>query len=197
MNYDHWLERWLSLLKDAGKTVLDVGCGPGYDTHALTSWGFSVIASDISTVALARSKERNPEVEHIQADARTLEPVANGSFDVVVACLSLHYFDVDGTHCAFQAVRRVLRDDGIFVFRVNAFDDYEFGAQANLRPWELTTYDEKQKQFFTRGMLNEVLVERFDILEMRKTTTMRYVKPKSVFECVAQKSSVARGSNEA
>lgn len=187
MNYDHWLQRWAPVLKGVGNTALDVGCGSGYDTEVLTSWGICVVATDISQAAIDGSRQRNPDVKHVQADAKTLEPFSPETFDLVVACLSLHYFDRLHSHSAFQAVNRVLRDGGIFALRANAWDDYEFGAPAVFRPWELTSYGGKQKQFFTEEMLHELLADRFEILGLEKMTTCRYVKPKSIIEVISRK----------
>jgi hypothetical protein len=80
-----------------------------------------------------------------------------------------------------------LRDGGIFAFRVNAWDDYEFGAPAVLSPWTLANYNGQPKQFFTEQMIREVLGGRFEVLSIEKLATTRYVKVKSLFECVAKK----------
>jgi len=185
--YDHWLERFPDLPTLTGRRALDVGCGPGIDTQVLTSWGFAVTACDVSPDALATSGQRNPSARHVLADARTLAPLASESFDLVVASLSLHYFDFADSHRAFSSVHRVLAAGGRFVFRVNAWDDYEFGASANAPPWELVRYRNQTKQFFTEEMLREVLLTRFQILSLEKGSTDRYVKRKSCFVGRARK----------
>ena len=185
--YDPWLDRWAKLLKRVGDVALDVGCGPGYDTQVLASWGLIVTASDVSLEAINRSQQRNPGVKHVLADARTLEPFSDGTFDLVVACLSLHYFDQVDSHHAFGAVHRVLRDGGLFAFRVNSWDDYEFGAPVNGSLWDVTLHKGRQKQFFTKEKIREVLDGRFEILSMERCVTYRYVKRKVLLEYIARK----------
>ncbi|MGC2191038.1 MAG: class I SAM-dependent methyltransferase [Candidatus Dormiibacterota bacterium] len=107
----------IRLLGDVeGKRVLDVGCGPG----ALTSWlieqGATVTAIDVSQrmvdIARARVGER---AKVLRADlARPLRFLKDGSIDVVVASLVLHYLrDWD---LVFREFRRVLDVEGVAVF---------------------------------------------------------------------------------
>ena len=186
-NYDAWLDRWPEFRDGTGRTALDVGCGPGFDTQVLRSRGFSVVASDISADAFSASRLRNPGVEHVVADARTLAPFHDGGFDVVVACLSLHYFDRLDSSLAIRSLHRVLREGGVFAFRVNAWDDANFGAPTPFLPWEVTLYEGRPKQFFTEDMLRELLMGRFEILSLEKQNSTRYGKKKSLFECISKR----------
>jgi SAM-dependent methyltransferase len=118
-------------------------------------------------------------------DLRKIEDLAGG-FDVVVAGLSLHYFRRKDTISVFQHVHRLLNRDGILAFRVNAFDDAEFGAPAEAGSWKRVSVDGVKKQFFTVEKLDTVLRGHWRIHSQEKLVTNRYGHRKSIFEVIAQ-----------
>jgi trans-aconitate methyltransferase len=183
--YEPWLDRWKHVLVGHGDQALELGCGVGYDTEVLLKWGFEVIAVDVSQVAVGESRRRNPEAIHRVMDLRGIASLAPG-FDVVVASLSLHYFNRKDTVTIFQDVRRLLNPGGILAFRVNAFDDVESGAPVDATNWTRTSVDGVSKQFFTPEKIATVLQGPWRILSQEKLTTHRYGHRKSVFEVIAQ-----------
>jgi SAM-dependent methyltransferase len=118
-------------------------------------------------------------------DLRGIVSLSPG-FDVVVASLSLHYFNRKDTVTIFQDVRRLLNPSGILAFRVNAFDDVESGAQADAESWTRVSVDGVSKQFFTLEKIATVLQGSWRILSQEKLTTQRYGYRKSIFEVIAQ-----------
>ncbi|GAB3665001.1 hypothetical protein GCM10027596_30400 [Nocardioides korecus] len=69
--------------------LLDAGCGPGHWADALTSARPDpVVAVDVSRRFLDRARTRFPRVAFVRADLAAL-PVADGSFDAVLAWFSL------------------------------------------------------------------------------------------------------------
>ena len=188
-NYDQWLQRSVGTAISPPATALDIGCGPGLDTQFLTARGFEVRACDISLEAVEQSKKLNPTVPHELANARDLGIYADGAFDLVVAGLSLHYFNREDSHRAFDEVHRILRPGGLFLFRLNAWDDYEFGAPPVFQEWRgVEAPGGGGKQFFSEGMIRELVTGRFEQLSIEKKRGDRYAKPKSFFECGANKS---------
>ena len=186
VQYEPWLDRWQSVIADRAGRALDLGCGLGFDTEVLLRWGFQVTALDLSRAAIERSKKRNPGAVHAEGDVRDLKFLA-GSFDLVVASLSLHYFNREETNAVFHAIHGLLKPGGYFAFRVNAFDDVESGAPANYFEWECVSVGGIVKQFFTREKIAEVLGARYQVLSEEKLTTGRYGHRKSFFEVIAQK----------
>jgi SAM-dependent methyltransferase len=97
----------------AGRRVLDAGCGAGRTSEWLAEQGAEVIGIDASPEMLRRARERVPAASFAVADLA--EPLAfeDGSFDVAVAALVMHYLRdwVPTLH----ELRRVLRPDGAFV----------------------------------------------------------------------------------
>jgi SAM-dependent methyltransferase len=90
---------------------LDLGCGTGFSTEVLVRAQPGVkwrgVDASAAMLSIARSKAGLGEIDFQQGRAETL-PFADGSFDVVVASFSWHWF---GKH-AGPEVRRVLREGG-------------------------------------------------------------------------------------
>ncbi len=107
----------LALLGDVhGLRVLDAGCGAGALTVALAAQGAVVTGFDISPAMLELARQAVGErAELLVADlAAPLSFAADGSFDVVVASLVMHY--VRDWEPVLREFRRVLGPDGAVVF---------------------------------------------------------------------------------
>jgi SAM-dependent methyltransferase len=136
--------------------------------------------------AIALAKERNPAAIHAVMDVRNLGCLT-GSFDVIVASLSLHYFNRAETEAIFNAIHGLSKPGGFFAFRVNAFDDVESGAPGDSSAWECVSVGGVVKQFFTREKIAEVLGDHWRILSEEKLETRRYGHRKTLFEVIAKK----------
>jgi SAM-dependent methyltransferase len=102
-------ERLLDRLDDTTRRfsrALDVG-GRGSVAPALRRRGIAVVSCDVSPLMSARAGG-----QPVAADPALL-PFAPGSFDLVVASLSLHWVD-DLPGCLIQ-LRQALRPDGLFL----------------------------------------------------------------------------------
>ena len=96
--------------------MLDLGCGYGWHcAYAADQGAASVIGVDLSAKMLetARQKNARPQVQYQQG---AIEDVAfpDGSFDVVLSSLALHY--VEDYVGVVQNVHRMLRPGGVFLF---------------------------------------------------------------------------------
>ena len=99
-------------LRLAGRDVLEIGCGTGYNTLWLGERAENVLALDISEGMLRQAKARvqSPRVRFLQHDIRSPWPSADGSADVVIAMLVLEH--VERLQPIFGEAARVLRWDG-------------------------------------------------------------------------------------
>jgi SAM-dependent methyltransferase len=97
----------------AGRRVLDAGCGAARTSEWLVEQGAEVVGIDASPEMLRRARERVPAASFALADLA--EPLAfeDGSFDVAVAGLVMHY--LRDWVPPLRELRRVLRPGGAFV----------------------------------------------------------------------------------
>ncbi len=119
--YDQYMGGWSRLLAplfadfagiDAPGRVLDVGCGPGALTSELVArFGAAAVAAvDPSLAFVEATRARNPGVEVRQATAEAL-PFADGSFDVALAQLVVHF--MDDAVSGLREMARVTRSGGV------------------------------------------------------------------------------------
>lgn len=108
----YWLfhrDQFLELVPPPGRRTLDLGCGEGRLSRDLTAIGHDVVGVDLSPTMLAAAKEADPDLETRLADAAQL-PFEDGSFDLVVAFMSLQ--DMDDPDAAIGEAARVLETGG-------------------------------------------------------------------------------------
>lgn len=108
------LERLALLAKhvQAGQQVLEVDCGPGVLAAQMRDKGAHVRATDLSSVAVARAREKGIDCQQVVIDEQPL-PFADGQFDVVVSNSAIeHRFFHE--HALDECVR-VLRPGGRLV----------------------------------------------------------------------------------
>lgn len=120
-----WTTPFLLLLRAAGaRDVLELGCGTGNDAARLAREGFHVVATDLSTEAVAAARQKYGDLLDVRAvDMAAGLPFPEADFDAVMANVALHMFTDAVTRAVFADVRRVLREGGLFLFHVNAHDD--------------------------------------------------------------------------
>lgn len=116
--YNELYERpaMISMLGDvAGRTVLDVGCGSGLLAEHLASAGANVIGLDGSDAMLQLARARLGAKGQLRLHDlhEPLTWLANGSIDIVVASLVMHY--IKDWRPALGEFRRVLRPGGRLV----------------------------------------------------------------------------------
>jgi SAM-dependent methyltransferase len=106
----------VSMLPDLkGKRVLDVGCGTGPISAWAASRGAEVVGFDLTPamVRLAEARGLNGVSFRVADLAQPLDFLEDGSFDVAVGSLVMHYLR-DWVE-PLRELRRVLRPDGILV----------------------------------------------------------------------------------
>jgi len=91
---------------------VDIGCGDGYFTKALTSVGPQIYGIDVSKPAIRAAAKRHPSITFVVASSKRL-PLVDAAFDVATAILAP--IDAD--------VLRVLANGGVLV-RVTPAPDH-------------------------------------------------------------------------
>lgn len=186
----------LSLIPDVeGKKVLDLGCGAGPITQWLADHGAHVVGVDISENMLAIARQRLGErAQFYHADfGKPLEFVANGSIDVIVASLSLHY--VEDWDTMFAGFAKMLTPDGYVIFSTHQpHEDWRWHQRPNYFVTEIyeETWDvegtprpvrfyhrslgEMFRVFKTAGFYVDELLEPFPLPAMEQADPKGYAK---------------------
>jgi 2-polyprenyl-3-methyl-5-hydroxy-6-metoxy-1,4-benzoquinol methylase len=103
-----------------GLRILDVGCGEGGYARELARRGANVVGVDGSpelvAVAKRRAAEAGQNIEHICANASSLEPIQPESFDSVLASMVL--MDVEDYPSAVDQIWRVLVPGGTLLMSI-------------------------------------------------------------------------------
>jgi len=97
----------------AGRRYLDVGCGTGNYTHALSEAGLDLSAIDPSTGMLALARAKQAREIWIAATAEAL-PFPDGTFDGAYTTLAIHHFS--DLETAVAEIFRVLRQGRYVMF---------------------------------------------------------------------------------
>ena len=99
--------------------VIDLGCGTGVLTNALSERGYNVTGIDASDEMLAKARASFPAVNFVKGDAVNF--VVDAPVDVVFSNAVLHWIDAakqsDMMRCVYDALRR----GGQFVFEMGGY----------------------------------------------------------------------------
>ena len=101
-----------ALTVQPGGQVLDVGCGPGTLTAAVTKLGLQVVGADISSSMVAGARARFPGLTFEVADAQTDD--LGGPYDAVVSRFGVMFFE--DPVAAFRNIARFTADGGTLLF---------------------------------------------------------------------------------
>jgi SAM-dependent methyltransferase len=187
MKNDPWLKKWLDLIKQRSLdgSVLELGCGSGWDTLELLSAGCKVIAVDSSTENLAECAKSVPQAYLVQLDISRSFPFVDHSIPAIVASLSLHYFSWNITMQIESELRRCLEGNGVLIARFNSTHDYNYGASSTDRI-EPNFYrvGTGTKRFFDENSVG-TFFRVWNVQFLEENIIYRYEKPKSVWEVMA------------
>ena len=117
-----WIDEYKDYFNSKG-ICLDLGCGIGQFIKRLMEYGYDVISSDISEIALNKVQEFNKNI--VKADMRKSLPFGDEKFDLVFANLSIHYFSDKETKNLMMEIKRILKRDGLFIGSVNGIQGFQ------------------------------------------------------------------------
>lgn len=103
--------------------IIDLGCGPGQTTKFLSDNGFTdCIGIDISSEMVSVAKRMHPNLNFEQADILNLK-FQDNRFGSAIAFYSIVHFDYDQVRAALKEIKRVLKDNGEFLFAFHIGDN--------------------------------------------------------------------------
>lgn len=170
-DYD-WLKKYAADL--SGKSILELGAGPGIDTKRLRALSTNVTETDLHA---------NPSQNIAALDHSQPLPFPTAGFDVVIASLCLHYFDWAKTQSIAAELHRVLKPNGVLIGRVNSIADVHYGAKGypEIEP-HFYQVKNKTKRFFSGDNIQKLFEKGWTIDSVLETEIDRYDKVKTVFE---------------
>ena len=187
--YTTWLNEFKEYFDNSKLSILDLGCGNGEDTNWLLENGYNVISVDFSKSAIQQVRKINSQAFIL--DMSNLEDwnqLKDNSFSVVIANLSLHYFDDSITIMIMKQIKRVLIDNGVLIARVNTNLDTEFGAGDGVEI-EPNFYRNLERGIDKRFFTQESAFKYFSIVgnPTINLKTIEYIgKKKQIFEIVVK-----------
>ena len=189
---DLWLERWLPLIvEQAGEgELLEIGCGWGWDTAIFVEAGLKVFAIDKSDL-ISKTQESVRGASFQQTDVRDFFPTqSKDHYPVIIASLSLHYFEWEETVRLIGDVWDALQPEGLLFFRVNSTKDVENGAQGFPEiDYHFYAVEDRTKRFFDEDDLARLFGDSWERLSQCEMNIDRFNKPKVAWEVVLKKKS--------
>ncbi|MCO5193310.1 MAG: class I SAM-dependent methyltransferase [Anaerolineae bacterium] len=120
-----------------GQRVVDIGCGPGFDTEQLRNRGYDTIGIDLSPAMLTIGR-KSVGGAFVLADMGSL-PFGR-IFDGILANASLLHIPRSAAPNVITGFHRVLRTGGVLGLAVK---------QGNGENWSSTSYGYDEPRFFT------------------------------------------------
>jgi SAM-dependent methyltransferase len=165
-----------------------LGCGTGIDSRYLTTNGFQVIAVDHSGEALKITGATAPLAHLGQVDIIGGLPFSRESFQVIIANLSLHYFQWSQTQNIVKDVFRCLRPGGVLLARFNSKKDVNYGATGGeeIEPGYFFV-NGILKRFFDQESLMQLFQTGWKIHRLEEMEVNRYRSLKVAWEVIVEK----------
>ncbi|WP_442601832.1 class I SAM-dependent methyltransferase [Paenibacillus sp. KN14-4R] len=182
--FDNWLDKYDEYLnKDSGR-IVDLGCGIGNNALYLFEKGILAEACDISEEALKKLTEIIPRINTICLDMTEGLPFENDSIRVLIADLSLHYFDEDTTFKVISEIHRVLRLDGLLLCRLNSINEIiNKGEVSKSKERYLLENEGIYRRFFDRHEINRFFNENiWTLIHAEEYELDRYKNKKILWE---------------
>lgn len=113
--HDYWHPLIKSMIRKfcTDEMTLDLGCGGGAYTTAISEYTDHVLGIDISNTMLRYAKNKNNKLSYAMADAQHI-PLKSESIDAVV-CIGL--FEYIERPIVLREINRVLKPDGICIIQ--------------------------------------------------------------------------------
>jgi SAM-dependent methyltransferase len=99
------------------KIVLDMACGEGYGSAFLSKYADAVVGIDGDSAAVDHAQKKYSSIPNLRFETGRCEdsPADSHGFDMVVAFELLEHLDLGDQARFLENVRRVLKQDGMFI----------------------------------------------------------------------------------
>jgi len=92
----HFYSLWKRMLELSKHRIIDIGCGPGQVAQLAVRMGHEYVCGiDYSLVAVARARERCPELMFLYEDVSYITEIKSHSYDTCFICETLEHLEDD------------------------------------------------------------------------------------------------------
>lgn len=186
--YDNWLNDYEEEIEKCKTPIVDLGCGLGNNTRYLIEKGKEVLACDYSKLAIETIQKEMPKAKTSLFDMVQKFPIEDAFTDIVIADLCLHYFDKKITEDIIREIKRIVKPNGILLFRVNSVNDVNYLSDARTITEEFVWTPETKK---SRRLFNEQSIREFfsdwKIEKIKEEKLFRYDAEKVCWNCAVRK----------
>ncbi|CAI3232506.1 Methyltransferase type 11 [Clostridium neonatale] len=181
--YDLWLDKYEDIIsKYKDEPVLDMGCGTGNNLLYLTERGFKdIYACDYSEEALKIVRNNFKDVKLMEHDIAKRLPYKDNVMSLIIADLSLHYFNKRKTREIIKEIKRILKPDGYIIGRVNSIKDINYGSN---------TGEEVEKHYYLTKDGYKRFFDEEDIRYFFKDFNIKCCSEESMFRYGAEKRTI-------
>lgn len=185
-NYDGWLDNYLDLFAKEDK-IVELGCGRAYDSRYLLTQEFTnITVCDFSKEVISIIENEEPRLKTLVFDMKDGLPFDKNSVAVIIADLSIHYFDWKTTKFLIKELERVLKNNGIILARVNSTHDSLYIPKTEEIEKNFFYNGEVYKRFFDEDSIH-TLFKNFSFYHIEEKNVGKYEKPKVIWEFCAIK----------
>lgn len=174
---DIWIDEYKKYFENKGK-CLDLGCGIGQYSKKLMEYGYNVISTFISEIALKKVSEYNENIRKFDMSEEL--PFENNSIDLVFANLSIHYFSNEDTQKLMKEIKRILKNGGLFIGSVNGMHGYDKIKETAVELEKHYCFNKnKYVRLFDKEDLEKYL-SIFKVLNIEERETIRFEHKKII-----------------
>lgn len=190
--YDLRLDNFTEILeKHKYEEILDLGCWIGADTQYLIERWYKVLSCDFANEALKSIEKHIPNSKTQYINMMEEFPINDETYSLIIADLSLHYFDNNTTIKIMNEIKRILKPNWILLARIATINDTNFWA-GKWEKLENNYYfvEWYKKRFFDKDDVNKYFWIIWDVKAKEKEMTRdedEYKKIKKLYEIIVNK----------
>jgi len=165
-----------------GKEVLEIGCGSGIDAIEFVRYGAKVVATDITSSAIALTRalaeEAGVSITVVQSPADRI-PYKDNTFDCVYSCGALHH--IPDIESVLKEIQRILKIGGKVMIVLYNKDSllYRLGYSERRPgcPYTKVYTKDKAKELFSSWFGNVTVDIRYKVIDTPEARKVKIDMP--------------------
>lgn len=173
--------------------ILELGCGVGRDAVFFAEQGHEVLATDFSETIIERDSQAfaGSNVTFRVLDMSQPLPFEHGSFDVVYANLSIHYYLDEDTRKIIADVARVLKPGGLLAFACRSVNDFHYGNGEEIEKDVFVSSKGHVRHLFSADYARDLMRHKFRVEFLDEVEEVYVGEKSAMVRCIARRSNDA------